>query len=84
MTLVNLANLAKSAFISAAVCSGVEMNGSTAWLASYSLNSDALRKPAISDDSFTMIVFGVPAGASTPNHVFTSKDGSPASAKVGT
>ena len=60
------------------------MSGSVPWLLNISRVSGMVTIAAILVDSFSTMAAGVPAGARTPCHVFTSTSGSPASAKVGT
>ena len=79
-----LADFAMSAFISAANCSGVEMNGSKPRPANFSTISGSARMRPISPESLSMMPAGVPPGASTPYQIFTPNPRRPCSVKVGT
>ena len=78
-----LVYLARSALISAANWSGVEMKGSIPWLNSFSLMSGIVITLAISAPNLSMIALGVAAGASIPYQMLTTKPFRPDSMAVG-
>src|SRR5215207_5849793 len=82
--LMTAAYLTVSVLISAASCSGVDMNGARPKLASLSTVSGMARILATSVASRSTMALGVPGGARIACHDLTSKFGRPDSAKVGT